>query len=181
MVTIGATCNVISYAECFALHISSFWCVCGVCVFLWCVCVCVCVVCVCVCVCVCVVPSMAVFFSSLILCSPQDVAQVFYADFKIVPGAPVNYWHHFCSTFHTCCISVARSLYFRIFLTSFLIRYLSPECATSFNILFPSSLSQFMVSVFNLYRSFYRILLHNFISSVIFYSCKHFWDPKFVH
>ena len=69
MVTIGATCNVISYAECFALHISSFWCVCGVCV----------------------VPSMAVFFSSLILCSPQDVAQVFYADFKIVPGAPVNY------------------------------------------------------------------------------------------
>jgi len=66
-------------------------CFCGVCVFLWCVCVCVCVVCVCVCVCVCVVPSMAVFFSSLILCSPQDVAQVFYADFKIVPGAPVNY------------------------------------------------------------------------------------------
>jgi len=38
-----------------------------------------------------------------------------------------------------------------------------------------------LLPVFNLYRSFYCVLLHNSIYSVIFYSCKRFWDPKFVH
>ena len=38
-----------------------------------------------------------------------------------------------------------------------------------------------LLSVCNLYHSFYRVLLYKSISSVIFYSYKHFWDPKFVH
>ena len=44
------------------------------------------------------------------------------------------------------CISIVRSLYFRIFSASFLITFLSPEIATSINIHVPFSLSQIIMS-----------------------------------
>ena len=49
-------------------------------------------------------------------------------------------------TFHMHWISIIRSLYFRIFLASFLITLMSPEIATSINIYVPFSLSQIMMS-----------------------------------
>ena len=45
-----------------------------------------------------------------------------------------------------CIFSVVRSSNFRIFQTSFLITYLSPEIPTSMNLHFPSSLSRFTMS-----------------------------------
>ena len=48
----------------------------------------------------------------------------------------------FVFTFHMRCISIVRSLYFRIFSASFLISFLSPEIATSINIHVPFSLSR---------------------------------------
>jgi len=73
----------------------------------------------------CALPNMAVFCSSLI--SER------FCDGSI---SPYYYWYHFCfyiphSHTDTHSISVVRSLYFRIFLTSFLITFLSPGIVTS--------------------------------------------------
>ena len=70
----------------------------------------------------------------------------FLNDFEIVPVAPIITGITFVFTFHMCCISVVRSVYFRIFLASFLITFLSPEIATSINIHIPFSLSQIVIS-----------------------------------
>jgi len=70
---------------------------------------------------VCVVPSMAVFFSSLIMFS-WFVAQVFSVWFLDGSSLPVI---TFVFTFHMRCISIVRPLYFRSFSASFLITYLS--------------------------------------------------------
>jgi hypothetical protein len=43
------------------------------------------------------------------------------------------------------CISIARSLYFKIFSASFLITFLSPEIATSINMHVPFSLSRIII------------------------------------
>ena len=51
----------------------------------------------------------------------------------MVPVAPVITSITFVFTFHVCSVLVVRSLYFRIFLVSFLITFLSPEIATSMN------------------------------------------------
>ena len=48
--------------------------------------------------------------------------------------------------FHICCISVVRSLYFRIFSASFLITFLSPEIAASINMHVTFSSSYIMMS-----------------------------------
>jgi len=45
------------------------------------------------------------------------------------------------------CISVVKSLYFRILSVSFLITFLSPEIAASINVYFSYSLSRIKVSV----------------------------------
>jgi hypothetical protein len=45
-----------------------------------------------------------------------------------------------------CCISIVRSLYFRIFSASFLITFLSSEIATSIYIHVPFSLSWIIIS-----------------------------------
>jgi len=53
---------------------------------------------------------------------------------EMVPAAPVITVITFVVTFHVHCISVVRSLYFRNFLASFLITFLSSEIATFINI-----------------------------------------------
>ena len=83
---------------------------------------------------------MAVFCSSLTSCFPGMLLTYFLNDFETVPLAPAITRITFVFTFHMRCISVVRSLYFRIFSASYLITFLSPEIATSINIYVPFSL-----------------------------------------
>ena len=53
----------------------------------------------------------------------------------MVPVAPIITGITLVFTFHMRCISIVRSLYFKIFLASFLITFLSPEIATSINVI----------------------------------------------
>ena len=94
----------------------------------------------------CAVPNMAVFCSSLTSCSPGMLLTYFLNDSEIVPVAPIINGITFVFTFHMRCISIVRSLYFRIFSPSFLITFLSPEIATSINIHVPFSLSRIIMS-----------------------------------
>ena len=68
---------------------------------------------------VCAVPNMAVFCSSLTSCLPGTLLRYFLNVFKIVPVAPIITGITFVFTFHMRCISIVRSLYFRIFSASF--------------------------------------------------------------
>jgi len=70
----------------------------------------------------------------------------FLNEFEIVPFAPIITGITFVFTFHMRCISIVKSLYFRIFSDSFLITFLSPEIATSINIHVPFSLSRIIMS-----------------------------------
>ena len=72
----------------------------------------------------CAVPNMAVFCSSLTSCFPGMLLTYFFNDFEIVPVAPIITGITFVFTFHTRCISIVRSLYFRIFSACFLITFL---------------------------------------------------------
>ena len=65
---------------------------------------------------------------------PGMLLTYFLNEFEIVPVAPLITGITFVFTFHMRCISIVRSLYFRIFSASFLITFLSPEIATSINI-----------------------------------------------
>ena len=78
----------------------------------------------------CAVPNMAVFCSSLTSWFPGMLLTYFLNDFEMVPVAPIITGITFVLTFHMRCISVVRSLYFRIFSSSFLMTFLSPEIAT---------------------------------------------------
>ena len=95
---------------------------------------------------VCAVPNMAVFCSSLNSCFPGMLLRYFLNDFLMVPVVPVITGITFAFTFHMRCISIVRSLYFRIFSASFFITFLSPEIATSINIHVPFSLSRIVIS-----------------------------------
>ena len=68
----------------------------------------------------CAVPNMAVFCSSLISCFPVMFVRYFLNDFEMVPVSPIITGVTFVFTFHMRCISVVRSLYFRIFSAFFL-------------------------------------------------------------
>ena len=94
----------------------------------------------------CALPNMAVFSSSFTSCSPGMLLMYFLNDFEIVPVAPIVTVITFVFTFHMRCISIVRSLYFRIFWASFLVIFLSPEIATSINIHVPFSLSWIIIS-----------------------------------
>ena len=87
----------------------------------------------------CAVPNMAVFCSSLTSWFPGMLLTYFLNAFEIVPVTPIITGitstvllpvSPLFFTFHMCCISIVRSLYFRIFLASFLVTFLSPEIAT---------------------------------------------------
>jgi len=71
----------------------------------------------------CAVPSMAVFCSSLTSWFPGMLLMYFLNAFELVPVAPIITGITFVFTFHMRCISIVRSLYFRIFSASFLITY----------------------------------------------------------
>ena len=68
----------------------------------------------------CAVPNMAVFCSSLTSCFPGMLLTYFLNDYEIVPVAPIITGITFVFTCHMRCISIVRSLYFRI-LSAFII------------------------------------------------------------
>jgi hypothetical protein len=70
----------------------------------------------------------------------------FLNDFEMVPVAPVITDITLVFTFHMRCISIVRSLYFKIFSDYFLITILSPEIATAINMRVPFSLSRIIMS-----------------------------------
>ena len=70
----------------------------------------------------------------------------FLNNFEMVPVAPIITGITLVFTFYMRCISIGRSLYFRIFSASFLITFLSPEIATSINIHVLFSLSRIIMS-----------------------------------
>ena len=82
----------------------------------------------------CAVPNMAVFCSSFTSCFPGMLLTYFLNDSETVPVAPIITGITFVFTFHKRCISVVRSLYYRIFSASFLVTFLPSEIATSINI-----------------------------------------------
>jgi len=73
----------------------------------------------------------------------------FLNEFEMVSFVAGNTDITFVFTFHIPSCSLVRSLYFRIFLTVFLITVLSPEIATSVNLQVPLSLSRIMIPGFN--------------------------------
>jgi len=81
----------------------------------------------------CAVPSMAVFCSTLTSWFPGMVLTYFLNDLEMVPVAPIITGITLAFTFHIHCISIVKSLYFKIFSVYFLITFLSPEFATSIN------------------------------------------------
>ena len=94
----------------------------------------------------CAVPNMAVFCSSFTSCFPGKLPTYFLHYFEIVPVAPIITGITFVFILHMRCISVVKSLYFRIFLASFLTTFWSPEIATSINVHVPFSLSWIIMS-----------------------------------
>ena len=68
---------------------------------------------------VCAVPNMAVCCSSFTSCFPGMLLTYFLNDYETVPVAPIITGIAFVFTFYIRCISVVRSLYFRIFSASF--------------------------------------------------------------
>src|SRR5215469_7441195 len=71
----------------------------------------------------CAVPNMAVFCSSLTSWFPGILLTYFLNDFEMVPVAPITTGITLAFTFHMRCISIVRSLYFKIFSASFLITF----------------------------------------------------------
>jgi len=67
----------------------------------------------------CAVPNMAVFCSSLTSWFPGMSLTYFLSDLEMVPVAPIITGITLVFTFHMCCISIVRSLYFKIFSASF--------------------------------------------------------------
>ena len=82
----------------------------------------------------CAVSDIAVFCSSLIPCFPVMLLRYFMNYFEMVQVVPCIIPITFVFIFQMRCISIVRSLYFRIFSVAFHITFLSPEIATSINI-----------------------------------------------
>jgi hypothetical protein len=72
----------------------------------------------------CAVPNMAVFCSSLTSWLPGMLLTYFLNDFQMVPVAPIITGITLVFTFHMRCISIVKSLYFKIFSASFLIIFI---------------------------------------------------------
>jgi len=64
------------------------------------------------------VPNMA-FFCTVLMCFPGVLLRYFLNDFEMVPFAPIITGIAFVFTLQMRCISVVRSLYFRVFFNFF--------------------------------------------------------------
>jgi hypothetical protein len=124
----------------------------------------------------CAVPNMAVFCSSLTLWFPGMLLTYFLNYFEMVPVAPIITGITFVFTFLMRCISIVRSLYFRIFSASVLITFLSPEIATSIKIHVLFSLSRIIMSglllemVLSLWTYYYYYYYYYYLMQLSFHS-----------
>ena len=84
--------------------------------------------------------QLAVFCSSLIWRFPVFCSGIFQTIFQLVPVAPVITGMAFVFIFHMFCVSLVRPLCLRIFSSSFIITFLSPETARSNRIHVPACL-----------------------------------------
>ena len=127
----------------------------------------------------CAVPTMAVLCSSYISWFFSILLRYFLNDFDGT-GYPYYYWYDFF-TFYMHSISIAKSLYFRIFSASFLITFLPPEIATSISVHIPFSWSRILTSswmlgmVLSVYTWWFHtmITLPSWIVSTNFSTCSH--------
>jgi len=106
----------------------------------------------------CAVPNMAVCCSSFTSSFPGMLLMYFLNDFQIFPVAPIITGFTQVFTFQMRCISIFRSLYFKIFSHSFLNTLASAEIATSINIHIPFSVSRIIISCL-LLGLFYQFVL----------------------
>ena len=85
----------------------------------------------------CAVPNMAIFCSSLTSWFPGMLLTYFLNVFEIVPVAPIIITGiTFVFTFHMSCISIVRSLYFKIIIIIIIIhRYVWVSIVTIFSVL----------------------------------------------
>ena len=72
---------------------------------------------------ICAVTNIAVSCSSLMLCLPGMLFRYFLNDFEVVLFAPVITAIPFVFTLYICCISIVRSLYFKILSVPFMSTY----------------------------------------------------------
>jgi len=94
----------------------------------------------------CAVPSMAVFCSSVTSWFPGISLTYFLNDLEMVPVTPIITGITLVFILHMRCISIVRSLYFKIFSASFLITFPSRGIATSINMFVLFSLSRIIMS-----------------------------------
>ena len=92
------------------------------------------------------VPKIAVFCRSQTSWCPGMLLTYFLNDFEILLFAPFITAITVVFTFHIRCISIVRSLYFKIFSASYSITFLSPEIATSISVHFLCSVSRIIKS-----------------------------------
>jgi len=99
------------------------------------------------------------------------VAQVFSEPFfQMVPVAPVITGMAFVFIFHMFCVSIVRSLCFRIFSPSFFITFLSPETAYHIGYMFLFVSSRIMLSGLMLWS----VLFVYTVDSTIYVAYLHF-------
>ena len=82
-------------------------------------------------------PIWLFFFISLISCFSGMLLRYCLFEFVMVPVAPIITGITFAFTIHISWIYIVRSLQFKIFSASFLIKFLTQRIATSFNVHVP--------------------------------------------
>jgi hypothetical protein len=115
----------------------------------------------------CAVQNMTVSYRSLISCCPGMLLRCFLNDFEVVPVARFT-GIAFISIFHTCSVSVVKSLCFRIFSDYFFVTFLSSEIAVCINVGAPFSLSRTIMSG-SLLRCFCQLALVSFRVSLLYF------------
>jgi len=129
----------------------------------------------------CAVPSMAVFCSSVTSWLPGMSLTYFLIYLEMVPVAPIITGITLAFTFHMRCISIVRSLYFKIFSASFLITFLSPEITASINKRVPFSLSQIIMSglLFGIAMSVCTCWFHSIVTLPLWFVTTDFGTCSF--
>jgi len=115
----------------------------------------------------CAVTNMAVLFCmSLILCFPGMLLRYCRSDFERVPVAHIIIGITFDFTVHIHWLPTTRSLYLTTFSAYFLVKFLSPELATSIKMHIPLLLSRIMKSglLLGIVLSVHTCRFHNVVN-----------------
>ena len=119
--------------------------------------------------CVCAVSSIAVVCSSLMLCFAGMLLRYCLNGSEVVTVGPIITGVSFIFAFHINYIYIARYLYFRIFLASFLIMFLCPEIARSTKDMFLLQIIfKWHIPIVQISLCIYGTHLHPITLSIIF-------------